>query len=187
MQEDLDVFSGDVQQVQQQTRNLQKSINQTARTSQVQFMETGLEVEMAKVVVLQQVGKLMSNMSRLEQSLQKTDNDVDYLYKKLYGVNCGCTELTATVAQLEASVANVTALANENSLALESNADVEVWGRAYEWQPLVTALQQDVQQVKQQRKQPTRRHTHQGALSEVVFVTMPVNWAKVARGIPCCA
>lgn len=140
-------------------------------------METGLEVEAAKVVVLQQVAKLMSNMSRLEQSLQKTDNDVDYLYSQLYGVNRGCAELTATVAQLEASVANVTALANENRLALESDADVEEWGRPDDWEPLVATLQQEVQQVKQQ----TRTHTYHEVLSEVVIVTTQVKYTKCAE------
>lgn len=127
-------------------------------------METVLEVEAAKVVVLQQVGKLTSNVSRLEQSMYKTDNDVDYLYSQFYGSNCGCTKLTATVARLETSVANVTALANENRLALESDDEVEEWGRTDNWEPLVTALQQEVQQV----KQLAQTHTHTpGALSEV--------------------
>lgn len=147
MQEDLEVFSGDVQQLQQQTRHLEKSINQTARTSQVQFMETGLEVEAAREVVIQRVDKLMSNVSHFEQWLRKNDNDVDYLYNRFYGLNCGCAELTATVARLEAGVANVTALANENRLALDSDASVEEWDRTDDWEPLVRTLQKEVQQV----------------------------------------
>lgn len=147
LQEDLEVFSGDVWQLRQQTRHLEKSINQTARTSQVQFMETGLEVEAAREVVLQRVDKLMSNVSRFEQWLRKTDSDVDYLYNRFYGLNCGCAELTATVARLEAGVANVTELANENRLALDSDADVEEWNRTDDWEPLVRTLQKEVQQV----------------------------------------
>lgn len=164
----MDIFSGDVQQLQRQTQHLEKSVNHTARACQVQFMETGLEVEAAKVEVLQQVGKFMSNVSRLEQSLYKTDNDVDYLYKLFYGSNCGCADLTATVARLEASVANVTALANENRLALESDADVEEWSRADDWEPLVTTLQQEVQQVKQHGQTHKQTHTH-----TMLSLTMP--------------
>lgn len=151
-------FSEEVQQLQLQTRHLEKSINQTARNSQVKFMETGLEVEEARVKVLHEVGKFMSNVNRLEQSLQKTDNDVDFLYSLFYGNKCGCAELTATVARLEGGVANVTALANQNRLALESDADMEEWSRGDDWEPLVTTLQHEVQQVNQ--------HTdaHQGAL-----------------------
>lgn len=142
-------------------------------------METGLEVEAAKVVVLQQVGKLASNMSRLEHSLQKTDNDVDYLYKELYEVNCGCTELKATVARLEASVANVSALANENRLALESNADMEERGRGEDWEPMVTTLQQEVQQVKRH----AQTHTPGDSIKSS-YCHHSIKLCKIGHGVP---
>lgn len=145
--EDIEVFSGDVQQLQRDFKHLEKQINQTARTSQIQFMETGLEVEAAREVVLRRVGELAGNLSQHNLWLQETDEDVDDLYTLFYKQNSSYMGLKAVVAQLERGVANVTQLANENRLALDSEAGTVQWGGANDWESLVKALQHDVQQV----------------------------------------
>lgn len=149
--EDVEVTSGSIQLLRQDLRSLVKQINQTARTSQVQFMETGLEVEAAREVVLRRVAELAGNLSQQSERLQEMDVDVDYLYTTLYKDNsssdCGCKPLRAALARLERGVANVTELANRNRLALEGAAQ---WGGASEWEPAVEVIQQDLQQVPEQ-------------------------------------
>ncbi|MEQ2197030.1 hypothetical protein XENOCAPTIV_021349 [Xenoophorus captivus] len=128
LMENVEVSSADVEQLTQQLKDLEKLINQTARKSQILFMETGLEVEQARVSVLQRVEELAGNVTLYEQRLQESDADVDYLYTELYRYNlstdCNCGGLNAAVAHLKRGVANVTQLANENRLALEENSEV---------------------------------------------------------------
>lgn len=149
--------SGSVQLLRQALTVLGEQIKQTARNSQVQFMETGLEVEAAKVAVLTRVGEMAGNLSQQGQRLQEMDVDVDYLYTNLYKHNssgdCDCQGLKAAVARLERGVANVTELANENRLALEEDNGAGSWGGASDWGPAVEALQRSVQQV---QRTPTK-------------------------------
>uniref|UniRef100_A0A3P8SMU9 Multimerin 2a n=1 Tax=Amphiprion percula TaxID=161767 RepID=A0A3P8SMU9_AMPPE len=153
--EDVEGTSGSVQQLRQHMKELEKLINNTARKSQVLFMETGLEVEDAKVSVLRRVDELAGNLTQQDQRLQEMDVDVDYLYTILYKHNtttdCDCKALKAAVARLERGVANVTELANENRLALEENSEggAGQWGGASDWEPVVEALQHGLQQVKE--------------------------------------
>ncbi|XP_027131677.1 multimerin-2a isoform X2 [Larimichthys crocea] len=169
LMEDMEVTSGNVQQLRQDLKKLGKQINQTGRNSQIQFMETGLEVEAAKEVVLRQVSELAGNLSQQSDWLQEmngdlqrikrgqleTDLDVDHLYTAFYKQNtsgdCECKELKAAVAHLERGVANVTELANENRLVLEDNSDIGAvqWGGARDWEPVVESLQQGLQEVKE--------------------------------------
>ncbi|MEQ2177772.1 hypothetical protein GOODEAATRI_007068 [Goodea atripinnis] len=143
LMEDMEVSSADAEQLTQQLKDLEKLINQTARKSQILFMETGLEVEQARVSVLQRVEELAGNVTLHEQRLQESDADVDYLYTELYRYNlstdCNCGGLNAAVAHLKRGVANVTQLANENRLALEENSEVggTLWGGAGDWEPAV--------------------------------------------------
>lgn len=153
--EDVEVTAGDVQQLRWDVKRLDKHVNQTARTSQIQFMETGLEVEAAREVVLRQVGELARNLSQQGKRLHELDSDVDYIFTVLYRHNssgdCDCKGLRAAVAQLEADVANVTELANENRLALDETGEggAGQWGGASDWEPAVETLQHGLQQVKQ--------------------------------------
>lgn len=158
--EDMEVTSGSLQLLRQGFGSLVKQINQTARTSQVQFMETGLEVETARQVVLRRVAELAGNLSQQSERLQEMDTDVDYLYTMLYKDNsssdCGCKSLRAALAHLERGVANVTELANKNRLSLEEDREgaAAQWGGASDWEPAVQEIQQDLQQVP-----AGRRHT----------------------------
>ncbi|XP_037639047.1 multimerin-2a [Sebastes umbrosus] len=155
LMEDVEVTSGDVQQLRRDFKKLEKHINQTARTSQIQFMETGLEVEAAREVVLRRVGELAGNLSQQGERLHEMDVDVDYLYEVFYKHNssgdCDCKGLRAALARLERGVANVTELANENKLALDEDSEggAGQWGGAGDWEPAVEALQHGLQQVKE--------------------------------------
>lgn len=110
-------------------------------------METGLEVEAAREVVQQRVGELAGDLSQHNLRLQEMDEDMDDLYNLFYKQNSSYMGLKAVVAQLERGVANVTQLANENRLALDSEAGGVQWDGANNWEPLVKVLQQDIQQV----------------------------------------
>lgn len=151
LMEDVEVTSGNVQQLKRSYKELEKQINSTARTSQVQFMETGLEVEAAREVVLRQVGELAGNLSQQDQRLQDMEDDMDNLYIALNKHNtgdCDCKGLMAAVARLERGVANVTELTNENRLALEnSEGGAGQWAGASDWEPAVETLQYGLQQV----------------------------------------
>lgn len=166
--------SGTTQLLRKDFRSLVKEINQTARTSQVLFMETGLEVETAKQVVLRRVAELAGNLSQQSEHLQEMDVDVDFLYTRLYKYNsssdCGCKSLRASLAHLERDVANVTALANKNRLALEEDSEeVESqWGGASDWEPAVQEIQQDLQQVL-----AVRCHTHTIPVTHSVKLVSP--------------
>uniref|UniRef100_A0A3P9ITU1 EMI domain-containing protein n=1 Tax=Oryzias latipes TaxID=8090 RepID=A0A3P9ITU1_ORYLA len=153
--DDMEVTSGGVEQLTENLKNLERLINQTARRSQVLFMETGLEVEESKVSAQRQVEELGRNLTLLEEHMRRTDKDVDYLfslsYKQNLSKNCDCKELKANVGFLERAVANVTALANENRVALDEQSEggVGQWGGASDWEPAVEALQRGLQQVKE--------------------------------------
>uniref|UniRef100_A0A3B5PUP8 EMI domain-containing protein n=1 Tax=Xiphophorus maculatus TaxID=8083 RepID=A0A3B5PUP8_XIPMA len=144
--EDLDITSADGQQMALQLKNLEKLINQTARKSQILFMETGLEVEKSKVTVEQLVEQLVVNLTRYEKDLRENTKDVDNLYKDFHNLNptkdCKCSDLNAAVTRLERGVANVTQLANQNRLELEENSEVggAPWGGVSDWEPAVEVL-----------------------------------------------
>ncbi|XP_034040919.1 multimerin-2a [Thalassophryne amazonica] len=151
----LETTSGDIQQLKLGFKDLEERIAQTGRNTQILFMETGLEVEEAKVKVLTQVSELAGNLSQQGQRLQETEEDVDYLYTAFYkqsniSRDCDCKDLAATVGRVERGLANVTVLAYENRLALDENKEgVETWGGISDWEPVVEALQRDLQQVKE--------------------------------------
>ncbi|XP_052006485.1 multimerin-2a isoform X2 [Xyrauchen texanus] len=142
-----------IKDLQSRWRDLEEKIVQTGRNSQVQFMETGLEVEAAKVEVLNRINELKSNISDLQGNLQDMETDVDYLYTQYYknissaGGNCDCVALGTSVAELEQTVANV--IANENRLVREGEAE-EMWDNRDNgaWISSVEDLKQGLNNVK---------------------------------------
>ncbi|XP_067467020.1 multimerin-2a isoform X3 [Thunnus thynnus] len=174
LMEDVEVTSGGVQQLKRDTKELREQISQTARNGQIQFMETGLEVEAAKEAVLGRVGELAGNLSQQGQRMQEMDVDVDYLYTALYKHNsstdCECAALKAAVTRLERGVANVTELANENRLALDETdgGGAGQWGGASDWEPAVEALQRGLQQVKESlASEQSRTRTLEHSLTQL--------------------
>ncbi|XP_052469144.1 multimerin-2-like [Carassius gibelio] len=108
--------------------DLDEKIVQTGLKSQVQFMETVLEVEAAKVAVLDRINELSSNISVLQTTMQEMESDVDHLFTVFHknissaSGDCDCAALGVSVTELEQTVANVMEIANENKLARESEA-----------------------------------------------------------------
>ncbi|XP_053730518.1 multimerin-2a [Synchiropus splendidus] len=131
----VDSLDGQCRQLRRDALALNERINQTARSSQVQFMETGLEVEAAREVVLRRVTELAGNLSLREQRLQEAEADLDYLFSSL--------------SRLEMGVANLTEQVSQNRLALDEGEDRSSWpgDRTDEWEPAVEALQRSLQQV----------------------------------------
>uniref|UniRef100_A0A3Q1J949 EMI domain-containing protein n=1 Tax=Anabas testudineus TaxID=64144 RepID=A0A3Q1J949_ANATE len=165
LMEDVEVTSGNVQQLKRDLKELEEQVHHTGRNSQILFMETGLEVEEAKVAVLDRVNELAKNLTLQGERLQETEDDVDYLYTAFYNNSSSgdCTMLKAAVARLEKAVANVTELANENKLALEENPEgaAQQWGRDSDWALAVKALQDGLQQeslVSEQSETRTLNH-----------------------------
>ncbi|KAJ8418360.1 hypothetical protein AAFF_G00140690 [Aldrovandia affinis] len=151
--EDLELASGNIRDLQRGFRGLEDKIDQTGRNSQIQFMETGLEVEAAKVEVLNRVNELASNLTLQDEHLKEMDSDMDYLYTQLYRSNatskdCDCKALVAGLSRLEREVANVTELASENRQALEdSTLGQDRWEVG--WGTSVEDLKQGLLQVKE--------------------------------------
>uniref|UniRef100_A0A3B4WWW6 Multimerin 2a n=1 Tax=Seriola lalandi dorsalis TaxID=1841481 RepID=A0A3B4WWW6_SERLL len=146
--EDVEVNSGSIQQLRRDCTELERQLNQTARNTQILFMETGLEVEDAKVVVLRRVEELAGNVTQQNKQLQEVEADMDYLW------DCKCKGLKDTVERLERDVANVTALANDNRLALEENN-----GEGLEHVPRGSVLQVKESLVSEQTRTRTLGHS----------------------------
>lgn len=152
--EDVETTMGNIQDLRMGFKDLEEGIAQTGRTNQIHFMETGLEVEAAKVTVLNRVNELAGNLSMQAQRLSEMDVDVDYLYTTFYkssnvSGDCDCKALKADISRLEQGLANVTELANDNRLTLDgtSEAGTDQWGQDGDWGPAVEDLQQGLQQV----------------------------------------
>ncbi|CDQ61151.1 unnamed protein product [Oncorhynchus mykiss] len=133
--EDLEMANDNVLDLKRGFRDLEENIAQTGRNSQIQFMETGLEVEAAKVAVLNRVNELASNLTIHSEQLQEMETDMDYLYTQFYqnvsaAGDCDCKAFTASFSRLEQGLTNVTELANDNRLALDGSTDAgsEHWG-----------------------------------------------------------
>ncbi|XP_038816387.1 multimerin-2-like isoform X1 [Salvelinus namaycush] len=133
--EDLEMANDNVLDLKRGFRGLEENIAQTGRNSQIQFMETGLEVEAAKVAVLNRVNELANNLTIHSEQLQEMETDMDYLYTQFYqnvsaAGDCDCKAFTASFSRLEQGLTNVTELANDNRLALDGGTDAESahWG-----------------------------------------------------------
>ncbi|KAL4641158.1 multimerin-2 [Arapaima gigas] len=132
MLEDLVLVKDNTFSLQREYHDLNKNITETGRHSRIFFMETGLEVEAAKVEVLNQVNKLAKNITDQGDQLKEMESDVDYLFLEIHkNVNsspCDCKAITTALSKLEQDVANVTEVARENKLSLEESIAVrEHW------------------------------------------------------------
>ncbi|XP_048864786.1 multimerin-2a isoform X2 [Brienomyrus brachyistius] len=129
--EDLNLARNNIGSLHVEYQRLEERITDTSRKSQVQYMETGLDVEAAKVEVLRRVNELVSNLTEQENQLRDIDSDTDYLfiqfYKILNSTSCNCETLAEDLSRLSWKVVNVTELANENRLAMESTDEQHQW------------------------------------------------------------
>ncbi|KAL0964306.1 hypothetical protein UPYG_G00322030 [Umbra pygmaea] len=135
--EDLEMANNHVMDLKKGFRGLEENIAQTGRNSQIQFMETGLEVEAAKVTVLNRVNELASNLTICSDQLKELDSDLDYVYTHFYknvSAGCDCQAFTSILFHLEQGLKNVTELVNENRQAVDGTygAGSERWGLSVE-------------------------------------------------------
>ncbi|XP_056327167.1 multimerin-2a isoform X2 [Danio aesculapii] len=163
--EDQEQVAENIRDLHNGWKNLDDKIVQTGLNSQVQFMETGLEVEAAKVRVLDRIDELSSNISVIQSALQDVETDVDNIYIDFYknissaSGECDCIALGATVTHLEQTVADVKTTVNENKLAQEMMVNRHI--RA--WVPSVEDLKLGLLNVQnslafQQEKSKTLQH-----------------------------
>ncbi|XP_057704974.1 multimerin-2-like isoform X2 [Corythoichthys intestinalis] len=178
--EELAVTSDGLEGLRRANQGLGERIKQVARDGQVRFMETGLEVEAAKVAVLDRVEQLAGNLSRQGQRLHEMDVDVDYLYNTLYknaSSSCDCQHLDEALAQLERGVANVTELANEQSLILE-----EARRAASKREAAMEAVRVSLEQLEEQI---TSKEERTGTLEEAVrLLSVQLQDKRVSDGAP---
>ncbi|XP_028845150.1 multimerin-2a [Denticeps clupeoides] len=148
--EEQQLMNGNINDLQKGFRHMEEQIDKTRRKSQIQFMETGLEVEAAKVAVLQSVNQLGQNITKHADMLHELEMDVDYLFEhfhKNFSSLCDCGTLRNSVLKLGNAVENVTELANENRLAIEGGLDIGQ-DRWKDWEPLVEDLQDGLMEVR---------------------------------------
>ncbi|XP_062319575.1 multimerin-2a [Osmerus eperlanus] len=154
--EDLETAQENIRDLKKTFWDLEKDIVQTGRNSQVQFMETVLEVEAAKVTVVNQVSELAGNLTKHTEQLQEMEIDLDYLYSSFYknvsnAGECNCKAYALAIANLKQGLANVTELANDNRLVLDGNSETgaDNWVTDGVWGPSVEELHQGLQQVRE--------------------------------------
>lgn len=140
-----------IEDLQSGWRHLEERIAKAGREYQIKYMETGLEVDAAKVIVLEQIKELSSNVSAVQGALLEMEVDVDYLFTRYYknisssAGDCNCLDLRTSVTQLEKSIAYVMEIANENRLARLSEAKITDNDGA--WVPSVDDLKQGLLNV----------------------------------------
>lgn len=108
---------------------LGQSLEEVKQRTEVNFAETGLEMEANRVRVLNSIGELTSNISAHEGQLREIELDLYNIYQlqRNDSVNaeaCSCKSIGRSLARLELEVANVTHLTRQNQLALEE-ADLD--------------------------------------------------------------
>ncbi|XP_063047143.1 multimerin-2a [Engraulis encrasicolus] len=113
--EGLRVTDDSVRKLQEDMDTLEEKIKNTGLESQIKFMETGLEVDAARTVVLQRVDELASNLTMQSDALGEMENDMDYLYKQLYAH----ANLSHTLARMQEAISHVDALAKQNRDSLQ--------------------------------------------------------------------
>ena len=149
LSEGLQVTDGNVSNLQSVLQELDEKIGSTGLKSQIQFMETVLEVDAARATVLQRVEELANNLTLQRDKQLDTDSDVDYLYKQLYvnvsrgGDDCKCE---ASISRLQEAIAKVNVVASENKMALGSAAHSKPEGWD-DWMPSVEDLKQGLSHV----------------------------------------
>ncbi|KAJ8416130.1 hypothetical protein AAFF_G00381520 [Aldrovandia affinis] len=107
-------------------QGLEGRVALTGRRTQSHFTDTSLDVEAARVAVLDRVGKLAENLTAHRDHLIEIDSDMDYLQEKLNSngtpSDCDCLALATAVTELGRDVANAAEMADENRRALEGSA-----------------------------------------------------------------
>ncbi|XP_058242818.1 multimerin-2a isoform X2 [Hemibagrus wyckioides] len=124
-----------IEQLQKGWKSLEERVTQNHRKNEDRYIEAFLEVDAAKQAVEKQNDDLSKNVTLLQSTVQELEVDMDYLYTQFYknlslgSRDCDCTGLSISVAHLKRAVANISVIAHENRVALDSAAEekVNIW------------------------------------------------------------
>ncbi|XP_073671642.1 multimerin-2 [Paramisgurnus dabryanus] len=118
-----------VQDLRGDLLKLGKKLEEFKKDSEVQFTETGLEIEAARVMVQNSIGELQVNLSSHKGQVRELELDMDNIYHQLQRNDstiaeqtCDCGSIGDSLLRLEMEVGNVTRLVRTNQFADE---DVE--------------------------------------------------------------
>ncbi|KAJ8365393.1 hypothetical protein SKAU_G00142240 [Synaphobranchus kaupii] len=133
-------------------RGLEGKLAQTGRKTQAHFTDTSMDVEEARVAVLDRVGELADNLTTHKEQLSDLDSDMKYLHERLDGdrsrPSCDCPALAGAVSELRRSVASAAETAEENRRALERVTGGEGhWEGS--WDGSLSDLRQGLRQVRE--------------------------------------
>lgn len=135
LNEDRIQVSGRIKHLEKGWKTLDERITQNERNNEDKYIEAFLEVDAAKMAVEKYTDDMSKNVTILHSTVQELEVDMDYLYTQFYknissgGRDCDCTSISTSVVKLKQAVANITVIANENRLALDSAAEdrLNIW------------------------------------------------------------
>lgn len=123
-----------IEQLQKGWKSLEEHVTQNHRKNEDRYIEAFLEVDAAKQAVGKQNDELSKNVTLLQIIVQELESDTDYLFKQFSNLSlgsrdCDCTGLSISVAHLKWAVDNISVIAHENRVALDSAAEekVNIW------------------------------------------------------------
>ncbi|TSK22597.1 Multimerin-2 [Bagarius yarrelli] len=133
-----------MEHLQRGWRTLEDRISQNDRKIEDKYIEAFLEVDAAKVAVGKHYDDLSKNLTILQSTVQELEVDMDFLYTQFYknltasSRDCDCSGLSMSVAHIKHAVANISVIANENRLALDSAAEerLNIWENGGWGQPV---------------------------------------------------
>ncbi|XP_055031111.2 multimerin-2 isoform X1 [Misgurnus anguillicaudatus] len=144
-----------VQDLRGDLLKLAKKLEEFKKDSEVQFAETGLEMEATRVRVQNSISELRANLSSHEGQLREIELDMDNIYHQLQRNDstiaeqaCNCESITDSMLRLEMEVGNVTRLVRTNQFAVE-DADAEVERNQARWVTEVDDLHQGLLTMKE--------------------------------------
>ncbi|XP_066518852.1 multimerin-2 [Hoplias malabaricus] len=134
-------------------QNVNMKLEQVRRNSDVQFAETGQELEAAKLSAFNSINELSSNFSSQQRQLRELELYLDNIYERIHqneatteAEDCSCKEISESLVTLQLKVANVTDLAKKNHYAL---VDAEATRGQAHWAMQVEDLHQALLHVKE--------------------------------------
>lgn len=133
-----------IKQLQTSWEALEERVTKNDRKNEDRYIEAFLEVDAAKVAVGKSTDELSNNVTLLQSTVQELEEDLDHLFIQfsknisIGSRDCDCSGLSKSVVHLKLAVANISVIANENRLALDSAAEerVNIWENGGWGQPV---------------------------------------------------
>ncbi|XP_047668188.1 multimerin-2a isoform X3 [Tachysurus fulvidraco] len=133
-----------IEQLQMGWKALEERVTKNDRKNEDRYIEAFLEVDAAKVAVRTSTDELSNNVTLLQSIVQELEEDLDHLFIQfsknisIGSRDCDCSGLSKSVVHLKLAVANISVIANENRIALDSAAEerVNIWENGGPSQPV---------------------------------------------------